>query len=166
MMRVVKKHVSKALSFEPVRFLIIGSANTIIDFSILNLFVSGFEFDRIKANIVSTTFAMAFSFWANRTLVFRSNSSKRHNEAILFIVGTLFGLYFIQSIVIHFLTEVWTVPLDALADLLTGVDREVLFTNVAKAVATGCTLFWNFFFYKKVVFAKPSNEEVSDEKQD
>ncbi len=157
----MKKHLSRALSFQPIRFLIIGSVNTVIDFTILNTLVSGFEFDRIRANIVSTTIAMAFSFWANRTLVFKSDSKRYQNEAALFIAGTLFGLYFIQSIVIYLLTELWTAPLDSLANLITVVDSSVVLTNGAKAVATVATLFWNFIFYKYVVF-KPASDETQE----
>lgn len=149
----------RALAFRPVRFLAIGTINTVIDFGVLNFLVSQLDMGRISANIVSTTIAMTFSFWANRTLVFKSNSEKYHNEAILFIAGTLFGLYVIQSIVIYALTETWTAPLGALADALPGIDRSILFTNAAKVAATVCTLFWNFFFYKHVVFRNDASSD-------
>ncbi len=146
------KNLEALLAFQPVRFVLIGIVNTIIDFSILNSLVVGADMEKIRANIISTTFAMSFSFWANRRLVFRSKKDNSHSEAVLFLVGTLFGLYFIQSVVIFVFADWWTGPLQKLWTISELVDRELFITNSAKVIATITTMFWNFWFYKYVVF--------------
>ena len=61
---------------------------------------------------------------------------------ILFTIVTLFGLWVIQSGVIYFVS--------GLLRSFSLNDSIVLF--LAKIIATGFSLVWNFVLYKKVVF--------------
>ncbi|MCA9348601.1 GtrA family protein [Candidatus Saccharibacteria bacterium] len=150
--KTAKKLVKK---FDFIRFALVGVLNTILDFTILNTLVAGLGAPVLIANIISTSLTMIFSFRANQRLVFRSSSAeRRHRQIILFISGTLFGLYVIQTLVIAALAHWWTGPLETLTNLLIGRSSDLLVINLAKAAATATTMIWNYFFYKFVVFGK------------
>ncbi len=132
-------------------FALVGVANTAVDFALLNVLTKSFGWPTISANIVSTTVALALSFTLNSKGVFPDGSASRKKQALLFIAVTLFGLYVIQSLVIWFLTQLWTWPADALVRL-TGLDMSLVYVNFSKIVASAFTMVWNFAMYKKVVF--------------
>ena len=99
-MQIIKKIVRK---FDVIRFAVVGAINTILDFIILNVLVSVVGLPIITGNIISTSLVMLFSYKANSRLVFTEGERtySRRRRALLFITGTLFGLYVLQSLVIH-----------------------------------------------------------------
>ena len=138
---VLKKHGTK------IRFALVGGINTLIDFGLLFAFSSLWGIPRGFSNILSTSVAFIFSFFANKRYTFKS--AEKDNivrEMILFTVVTLFGLWIIQSLIIHSLT-----PFIASFGLS---DELSLF--VAKLVATVASLIWNYILYSKVVFKSKS----------
>lgn len=156
------KSVNKAVS-ETKRvgkFGLVGVANTLLDFSIYNILIIYLDFDRIPANLVAATFAMTFSFFANRSFVFGNKSKNVVIQALLFLVITAFGLYIVQNVVIFSLTELWRWPLSVAYDIVGvfGLDRifseAFVINNGAKAIATLFSMTWNYIMYKKVVFKK------------
>lgn len=157
----MKRHIKKAASLQSVRFALVGIANTILDFVILNLLVTVVGLPRVPANTISATVAMVGSFIANRKLVFKhqagGSAADYRRQIILFIVVTVAGLYILQNGIIYLLTEVWTWPLDTAADIFTIFDRDFIYTNGSKAIATAFSLVWNFVLYKRLVF-KGSDE--------
>lgn len=124
-----------------LRFIAVGGANTFIDFGILFLLKS-FGLPAISANIISTTLAFCFSFFANKKYTFKTTDTDIKREIILFIVVTLFGLWVLQTVVIK------------LVDNLLGnsglSDNFVLL--IAKLCATIVSLVWNYILYSQVVF--------------
>lgn len=124
------------------RFLIVGFANTAIDFGLL--FILKFlGVPVLVSNIISTTTAFGFSFFANKKFTFKSVGSAKR-EFILFTVVTLFGLWVIQSVVINI--------------ILVGFEGSTVSSDiqlfVAKAFATIASLIWNYILYSRVVFKK------------
>ena len=138
---VLKKHGTK------IRFALVGGINTLIDFGLLFAFSSLWGIPRGFSNILSTSVAFIFSFFANKRYTFKSTDKDNIvREMILFTVVTLFGLWIIQSLIIHFLA-----PFIASFGLF---DELSLF--VAKLVATVASLIWNYILYSKVVFKSKS----------
>ena len=138
---VLKKHGTK------IRFALVGGINTLIDFGLLFAFSSLWGIPRGFSNILSTSVAFIFSFFANKRYTFKSTEKDNIvREMILFTVVTLFGLWIIQSLIIHSLT-----PFIASFGLS---DELSLF--VAKLVATAASLIWNYILYSKVVFKSKS----------
>jgi putative flippase GtrA len=138
------------------KFGAVGVFNTVLDFVLYNLLSGPFGLSLIQANIISTTVAMAFSFGANKKVVFKKHDGHMGKQAVAFLAITAFGLYVLQSGAIFILTDVWTLPIDiglavAHAIGITGHD-EFLIKNGAKAAATALSLSWNYIMYKKVVF--------------
>jgi putative flippase GtrA len=138
------------------KFGIVGVINTIIDFGIYNVLSSRVGFTLVQANIVSTTVAMVFSFFANKNVVFKSKSGSIKHQAISFLLVTAFGLYILQTGTIELLTHVWLWPMNTLVIFAhsAGITdhNSFIIKNGAKLVGTVISLIWNYVMYKKVVF--------------
>lgn len=126
---------------QKLRFILVGICNTIIDFTIL-FTLKALGLPAISANIISTTVAFCFSFFANKKYTFRGNSGNLRRQIPLFIVITLTGLWGVQTAVIFLITH-------SLAESTIGDGAVLLF---AKIVATAASLVWNYTFYSRVVF--------------
>ncbi|HEX7259941.1 MAG TPA: GtrA family protein [Candidatus Saccharimonadia bacterium] len=141
------------------KFGIVGVLNTIIDFTIFNILTSKrFHMHKVTANIISTTTAMIFSFFANRQAVFESGTGNPVVQAVLFFAVTAFGLYIIQTGVLYLLAVRWSWPDRLIRHLLklTRLNRLIshsfALNNGAKLAGTLCSLSWSFYMYKHVVF--------------
>lgn len=141
------------------KFGLVGIINTIIDFGIYNILTGKrFKWSRIKANIVSTTTAMIFSFFANERFVFRAQSGNIWLQALSFYLVTAFGLYVLQNLIIHFLSKRWqllpnlAVRIVHALGLKKWLNDEFVRKNTAKLAATAVSLTWNFVLFQYVVF--------------
>jgi putative flippase GtrA len=145
------------------KFGLVGLINTLIDFSLYNLFINilGVPLTPLKlilANLISTTSAMTFSFIANKTFVFKFKQGNILRQVGLYFLSTAFGLYAIQNGVIYILTEIWLWPLDFAYQIAAAIgldnflSKSFFIANGAKAIATLFSLVWNYLMYKKVVF--------------
>lgn len=131
MEKIVQKHAKK------IRFVLVGGTNTTIDFGIL----FGLTFlgvDKIIANYISTSIALVFSFFANKSFTFKNTSKNAKRQFILFLVVTLIGLWILQPLIIWGYTSL--------------LDDSPLSLFIAKLIATIVTLIWNYLFYSRVVF--------------
>lgn len=141
MQEIVKKHTDK------LRFTIVGSINTVIDFSILFTLTTLFNVPKELANFISTFVSFLFSFFANKKYTFKSTSKNLKRQFLLFTVVTLFGLWVIQTIIITAITPVFT---------NLGVNKPAALL-ISKLIATVASLIWNYTLYSRVVFKKPKN---------
>jgi putative flippase GtrA len=129
------------LTNKPLRFVLVGIANTSIDIVIFLALVN-FGSELLTANIISTSVALAFSFFANRFFTFKSQGKKR-TQIFAFLIVTLFGLWVIQPIII----------------LLSMSILEQLFSSsllllIAKLIAVVFSMTWNYLLYDLLVFRK------------
>ena len=141
MQEIAKKHADK------LRFAIVGSINTVIDFSILFTLTTLFNVPKELANFISTSVSFLFSFFANKKYTFKSTSKNLKKQFLLFTVVTLFGLWVIQTIIITAITPVFT---------NLGVNKPAALL-ISKLIATAASLIWNYTLYSRVVFKKPKN---------
>jgi putative flippase GtrA len=126
---------------QKLRFLAVGGFNTLLDFGLLFL-LKAFGLPVITANIISTTIAFCFSFFANKNYTFKATDTNIKREIVLFTVITLFGLWVLQTIIIKAITYV-------LAPY--GLTSDVTLL-IAKLVATVATMIWNYLMYSQFVF--------------
>ena len=141
MQEIAKKHADK------LRFTIVGSINTVIDFSILFALTTLFNVPKELANFISTFVAFLFSFFANKKYTFKSTSKNLKRQFLLFTAVTLFGLWVIQTIIITAITPVFT---------NLGINKPAALL-ISKLIATAASLIWNYTLYSIVVFKKPKN---------
>ena len=126
-----------------LRFSAVGIVNTAIDFGLLFTF-KALGLPVITANIISSTIAFAFSFFANKKYTFKTHGGSLVREIILFTAVTIFGLWVLQSVIIHF-------SLNYISTIVHDKNTAVF---VAKLLATGVSLIWNYVLYSFVVFKK------------
>jgi len=124
----------------------IGGVNTAIDFGVL-FFLKSLGLPVIPANVISTSFAFCFSFFANKKYTFKTDNANIRRELILFVIVTLFGLWVLQALVIQLVSFA-----------LSGSQLpEGAVLLIAKLLATVVSLTWNYTLYSRIVFKSKSN---------
>ena len=127
---------------EQIRFATVGLAATAIDWGILFTLVA-FGLPSIASNFVSTSVAMVFSFFTNKSFTFKAkNITKRH--MVYFVIITIIGLWVIQPIIIESVNIL----------LSPRVKAGFLVLFLGKGLATAASLSWNYLMYRKFVFVK------------
>ncbi len=148
-------------------FGLVGILNTLIDFGILNVLHFHAGLNLITSNLLSTTVAMVFSFFANRHVVFRGQTGQPvWRQAGLFWIVTASGLYILQSSIIWLCSHPLASATASVAHFLhviVPLSSTFITVNGIKAIATVTSLAWNYFFYKRVVFAHTSAQEQVSE---
>lgn len=134
---------------KPLRFVIIGVSNTIVDFLLMNLLkFAGLPL--LTSNTISTGTAMAYSFFMNKKWTFRNSGSNYAREVVLFFVFTIIGIWVIQNGFIWLITTY--LPHFGLSDFI--------FNNLAKLIASVPSLTWNYLTYDRFVFSsKPATPD-------
>ena len=124
----------------PLRFGLIGAANTLVDVvGFTGLCLLGLP--AVAANLVSTSVGMALSFTLNRRFTFRAGSDTPVRQVVSFLLVTVTGLWVLHPVVIAAVSAALPVGLPA-----------VLAVALPKLAAVGVGLVWNFALYDRVVF--------------
>lgn len=134
---LVRSHGPKFL-----RFLVCGGLGACIDFGTLYLLVHFYSWEEKYALLVSTGLAMIFVFFANRFFTFKVKSTKKGGaQAAKFLIVylTAAGLNYGISL---------------------GLIAAGVHYIVAKALAIGCVMFFNYFSLNSFVFKKGTEDEV------
>lgn len=116
-----------------IKFAIVGAIGALVDFTVLNILVLGFDWSKVTANTVSFVAAVASNFTWNRLWTFPG----ARRQPLLpqmgqFFLVNLIGLLINQAVFLSldiYVFEPWLGPLGF---------------NVAKACAILVVLFWNF----------------------
>jgi len=137
-----KKHAQK------IRYGVVGIANTVLDFSLLFIFVA-LGIDKIPANYLSTGVSMVFSFYANRRFTFKHTGDQKRKQFTLFVAVTVAGMWAIQPLVIWIVTNM-------LSPYIANLSIQLF---IAKIIATGASLVWNYIFYSRLVFKNNPKQE-------
>ncbi|MEK7647265.1 MAG: GtrA family protein [Patescibacteria group bacterium] len=132
--------------YQAAKFIVTGFLNTALDFGVLNLlsFVTGIYsgLNIIFLNSISFTVAVTNSYFWNKYWTFGQKGGARAGEFAAFVVVAFVGLL-VNSGVVYVITTY--VP------RLDGINPALL-ENIAKALATGVSLVWNFLGFKFIVF--------------
>lgn len=126
------------------KFAIVGIVNTLVDLAVyvaLTRSIDFFASHIVYANIIAFTVAVSNSFYWNRRWTFRSVDTRRSLQYIKFFIVNGAGLAINTTILYCLVTYVG------------------LYDIVAKSLAIGVALFWNFFIsriwtFKDSVVAK------------
>jgi len=124
---------------KPLRFIVVGVANTLIDFGALFL-LTAWGLALVPANMSATGLALTFSFFVNRSFTFGATGNPAV-QAVKFLAVTLFGLWALQPLVLLAGMALLEEPLG---------ERVALF--VSKLAATIVSMVWNYLLYDRFVF--------------
>jgi putative flippase GtrA len=116
-----------------LKFAMVGLFGAIVDYTVLTLLVLEFGIDKAVANLFSVSAAIISNFIWNRLWTFPESQSKPvHSQFVQFAIVNIIGLGINELVFV-------------------GVDRLIFEPAVgqygfllAKAVAIGVVLFWNF----------------------
>ena len=147
------------------RFVVVGLANTLLDFVLFQALTRAFGIPLSHvwiAKAISGTVALAVSFALNRGWVFRAADGRRPaaGQAVRFVVATLIGVYVIQTGLTQLFSSVVTLPGELVADLVEAIGLDDLMSEafviktVAFVLATTASMCWNFAAYKWWVFSR------------
>jgi len=144
---------ARANSKEITRFLkfsVVGTLGTAIDFGGLNLLILTFGFSKILANTCSFSVAVISNFIWNRLWTFPESKDRPIAPLLFqFVLVNIGGLLLNQAIFLSL--DAWVLseagalaaPMATLA-LSIGLAHYKLAYNLSKAIATIIVLFWNF----------------------
>lgn len=152
-----------------VRFLCVGSTNTLIDLLILNSLVLTFYLPAIIANVISASISIVISYFLNYRVVFRSTEPHGFSQFRNFFLITGVSVLIVQTSAIYFIMHLLRNDgriVDAVLDLLgvQGMGIGIINLNISKIFAVLLGMVWNFLLYHYVVFRKPIDEVGTSEK--
>ena len=140
-----------------IKFSIIGSLNTLLDYILFWLFLNYFHIDKNLSQIMSYTIAMGSSFIMNKQWTFSQKGKLKSQYIIKFAIINLCALilsitlinFFYYTLEIH----VWANGIfSALGiNIVLGGKKSILF---AKLVSSPFTFAFNFLCDKRFVFKK------------
>lgn len=132
------------------KFVIVGGINTGIDFLVLNIlmYLTGIESgpELFLLNSISFSVAVINSYFMNKRWTFQ-DKTKTEQEPIKF------SAFFIISIIGLIINGLILTSITSYIPALFGLSS-TLWANIAKLMATGVSLVWNFIGYKLFVFKK------------
>jgi putative flippase GtrA len=120
-----------------VRYCIIGTGNTVLDFGIYTTLTRGWMFWEahfLLANAIAFTMVVTWSFFWNKRWTFGDRSPRSHTQYVKFVIITLVGLGLSESA------------------LLIGVRMFGVPDLVAKVFAAPLVVLWNFTAYRYWAF--------------
>ena len=144
----------KKVDKKPIRFVLVGISNTVLDFLVLNILLFC-KVNILLANTISTGIAMLYSFFMNKKWTFRNSGDNYVREVILFFIFTAIGIWVIQNGCIYLLNLI--VPDFGLP--------EVIYNNAIKLAASIPSLTWNYLTYNRFVFTNNKKESATDDKE-
>ncbi|HYG19816.1 MAG TPA: GtrA family protein [Ohtaekwangia sp.] len=133
--------IKKTFTAEFSKFIIVGVVSALIEYSLFFLFKAYINY--LIANIIAFGLTNIVTFVLTRRYVFNGSRNNKYYEATLFVI-CLAGALVVNQIVLWALVE------------FASTDK-----GIAKAIAIGLTVIWNFFTRKHVVFR---NRQVAPER--
>ena len=140
-------------------FFLVGTICTLVDFLYYNVLIGQpGVWPRLRANCVSTTMGMTVSYTLNGAFVFSAQHGLSIDQIPKFLVVTCFSCYILQNLIISSFTRAPLIPTCVVRSVLNfaagfkTLNEETLNKNIAKVIATICSLFWNFLWYKYYVY--------------
>jgi putative flippase GtrA len=149
-------YVKKIVAFRFIRFLIVGTGNTAINFALLNFAFYGLHQGKLVSSFIATGCAVVCSFVLNRSFVFL-DKERPAQKLFVFMAVTGSGVLLIQNSVyalgLHLLQN-HTVGVAADMHNLTGLHLSGTFMaiNLSNVIASIGVMFWNYNGYRLFVF--------------
>jgi len=133
-----------------LKFMVVGVTGTTVDFGLLYLLHVVLDFKLVLANTISFTAAFINNFTWNRYWTYPDSRSKPISAQLSqFFIVNIFGWGINTGILLLLeppLTTLTSSILGAMALAIAGPELpHKVGYNLAKALATGVVMFWNFF---------------------
>lgn len=145
------------LRYQKVRFALVGSTNTLLDFSLFNLLLLLFHIPAVISNVITVSICITLSYALNHYFVFKHKTNLSLKSFKSFILVTGFSSLVIQTSVI------WLYQVSS--NTFTPIDSHIaaIGINTAKVVGVGLGMVWNFTLYKYVIFKGKANNAAESQ---
>ena len=131
-----------------------GIFNTLVDFTVLNILLVGLAvhggIPLLICNAASFAMANLNSYLLNKRWTFEDRRRENFRQFLVFLLFSLGGVA-VNCLVLFLLTSF---------DPAFIGDRRLLWINLAKVIATGASMTWNFLSYRHFVFRDTSTRET------
>ncbi|HEX4774500.1 MAG TPA: GtrA family protein [Candidatus Saccharimonadales bacterium] len=158
--------INKLWEHKKIRFLCVGSFNSITDLLILNALVFIVGTPVWVANAISVSFGITLSYFLNHFIVFRHHHSPNFKSFAKFLLATGISVIALQTAIIYLVRPAYKALIQhthtaALIHLETKLSL-----NLAKITAIFIGMGWNYMFYSHVIFAKRPPSQADNEVRD
>ena len=141
------------------KFCVVGTIGTVIDFGLLNLCYNVLGWPQVLSNIISTSAATINNYTWSRFWVYPETKHQQGGKKFIqFIIVSIIAI-FLNTLILK-TTDAWLfgenglfVGLVAPVAAWIGMKHSVFSSNIAKVIATGIVLFWNFFANRMWTFS-------------
>ena len=158
--------IKRLWEYKKIRFLCIGSFNSLVDLTILNTLVFVAHFPIWAANTISVSIGITISYFLNHFIVFKYHKSTDFRNFMKFFLVTGLSVVVLQTIIIYLTKPIYTNLLVHHVHVLnTATLRARASLNLAKVTAILVGMVWNFTLYSRLVFASKSTD-VEEEARD
>lgn len=133
-----------------IKFAVVGASGAVIDFGLTALCKGIFGISELLSNAIGFTVAATSNYFLNRVWTWRSTSKEVGIEYAKFFFVSLVGLG-LNSLIVFLLKDISIVP----RFVETNLDWDFW---VAKIIATGIVMVWNFLANNLFTFRKQKQE--------
>ena len=133
-----------------IKFAVVGASGAVIDFGLTALCKGIFGISELLSNAIGFTVAATSNYFLNRVWTWRSTSKEVGIEYAKFFFVSLVGLG-LNSLIVFLLKDISIVP----RFVETNIDWDFW---VAKIIATGIVMVWNFLANNLFTFRKQKQE--------
>jgi putative flippase GtrA len=133
-----------------IKFAVVGASGAVIDFGLTAICKGIFGIPELLSNAIGFTVAATSNYFLNRVWTWRSTSKEVGIEYAKFFFVSLVGLG-LNSLIVFLLKDISIVP----RFVETNLDWDFW---VAKIIATGIVMVWNFLANNLFTFRKQKQE--------
>jgi len=154
-----------------LKFCVVGTIGTAVDFGLFNLLHNVLGLHEVPSNTLSVSAAIVNNYTWSRFWVYPETKDRQG--------GKKFAQFVVVSVIawalntgILWSTDHWLfgeagllAGIVAPAAAMIGTEHSVLASNLAKVIATGIVLFWNFFANRLWTFRDVDQPDVRNAKK-
>jgi putative flippase GtrA len=154
--------LKKLWDYKKIRFLCIGSFNSLTDITILNILVFAGHLPVWVVNAFSVSVGITISYFLNHFLVFRHQHKPNYKLFIKFFSVTGISIIVLQTFIIYLTRPLYNSFALGLHGISASFSAKISL-NLAKITAILIGMVWNYLLYSRVVFKKTLEDVVTEE---
>lgn len=151
----------KIWEYKKIRFLCIGTFNSLCDLLILNALVFGLHFPIWVANTISVIITITLSYFLNHFIVFRRQHKPTSKLFVKFFLLTGMSAVILQDIVIYIMRPAYLKLIQHTSLFSTIHLENKISLNLAKITAILAGMTWNYLFYSRLVFKQAAQKDTT-----
>lgn len=145
----------KKLLIQIIKFSIVGAIAFLIDFAIYTISCNVIGIHYIISGFLGFSISLIFNYLASMRFVFKSKGGSKVKESVIFAILSVIGLG-INELILYLCIDV----VYQNSDWLLGIINDKWMNVLAKVIATGVVMVYNFISRK--IFLEDHSEKVAE----